>query len=491
MNVLATSITFLLIATRGLWGDDSCASERASWCGATGRSSMEAQVPGVLACYIQGSSFKRSGLAPFHLQDVPKDSCTHIVYSYVGVNPKTGELDANASDYEDPMCTSVLKQLSCFKKAAKNVKLILTYGNGWNFQELKDLLQNEGKQQKFADSVLHWLSKYEFDGISLHWEGPGPTLCGPDTPKLYKLLEIIREKLQPNKKELIVQLPACRLYCVGDLNLAKLAGLVDYVFLMAYNYHYTEWGVTDGHSKVYRRDIDPTDRPMENTEDCVGTWADAKVPKYKLILGIPFYGKSFTLNNVDEHGIRSQTNRHHPKGSMGPITQTEGCLGYMEICRYLRHMGYVREWDHGSQTPYAYKGDQWVGYDDNASVSKKVRFMMKNKLGGVYLWSLDLDDYRGDCELGLFPLLQETKTTFGAYKAPTWPCRGTRGSRIAFDKCDFSDGTKVPDHKDCTKYYICVNGKKQKRSCSKGKVWHTRRYICVSRLWADRKVCRQ
>lgn len=41
--------------------------------------------------------------------------------------------------------------------------------------------------------------------------------------------------------------------------------LVDYVFLMAYNYHYTEWGVTDGHSKVYRRDIDPTDRPMENT----------------------------------------------------------------------------------------------------------------------------------------------------------------------------------------------------------------------------------
>lgn len=70
------------------------------------------------------------------------------------------------------------------------MKLILTYGNGWNFQELKDLLQNEGKQQKFADSVLHWLSKYEFDGISLHWEGPGPTLCGPDTPKLYKLLEV-------------------------------------------------------------------------------------------------------------------------------------------------------------------------------------------------------------------------------------------------------------------------------------------------------------
>lgn len=44
----------------------------------------------------------------------------------------------------------------------------------------------------------------------------------------------------------------------------------------------------------------------------------------------------------------------------------------LQICRYLRHMGYVREWDHGSQTPYAYKGDQWVGYDDNASVSKKV-----------------------------------------------------------------------------------------------------------------------
>lgn len=41
---------------------------------------------------------------------------------------------------------------------------------------------------------------------------------------LFSIVQIIREKLQPNKKELIVQLPACRLYCVGDLDLAKLAG---------------------------------------------------------------------------------------------------------------------------------------------------------------------------------------------------------------------------------------------------------------------------
>ena len=55
--------------------------------------------------------------------------------------------------------------------------------------------------------------------------------------------------------------------------------------------------------------------------------------------------------------------------------------------------------------PYAYKGNQWVSFDDRDSLRAKTRWIRERGLGGGMIWALDLDDFNGVCSQGKYPLL--------------------------------------------------------------------------------------
>lgn len=84
-------------------------------------------------------------------------------------------------------------------------------------------------------------------------------------------------------------------------------------------------------------------------------------PPEKLILGVPFYGRAFTLADKNQNGLGAFS---AGPGAAGPYTREDGMLGYNEICEFLKHGGWtiVRHEEH--RVPYAYKDNQWVGYDD-------------------------------------------------------------------------------------------------------------------------------
>ena len=50
----------------------------------------------------------------------------------------------------------------------------------------------------------------------------------------------------------------------------------------------------------------------------------------KLVLGIPTYGRSYTLVNPDAHEIGSPTDG---PGEKGPGTKEDGYLAYYEVCK--------------------------------------------------------------------------------------------------------------------------------------------------------------
>ena len=50
----------------------------------------------------------------------------------------------------------------------------------------------------------------------------------------------------------------------------------------------------------------------------------------KLVLGVSFYGKTFTLADRNSHEIGSASNG---TGLKGPYTKQYGFLGYNEVCR--------------------------------------------------------------------------------------------------------------------------------------------------------------
>lgn len=97
-------------------------------------------------------------------------------------------------------------------------------------------------------------------------------------------------------------------------------------------------------------------------------WLKKGLPSSKIVVGIPFFGRSFTLQSANSTGIGALIKG---PGSDGYYTQSAGYLAYFEICDMVINEGLVRRTD-SIGTPYVVNGDQWIGFDDPESIEPKV-----------------------------------------------------------------------------------------------------------------------
>ncbi|KAF2977051.1 hypothetical protein EK904_003933 [Melospiza melodia maxima] len=83
------------------------------------------------------------------------------------------------------------------------------------------------------------------------------------------------------------------------------------------------------------------------------------------------------------------------------------------ICTFLSS-GATQVWDAPEDVPYAYKANEWVGYDNEKSFGLKVDWLKKNNFGGAMVWTIDLDDFTGNfCHQGKYPLISTLKRGLG------------------------------------------------------------------------------
>ena len=71
--------------------------------------------------------------------------------------------------------------------------------------------------------------------------------------------------------------------------------------------------------------------------------------------------------------------------------------------------------------PYAFSGNQWVGYDDVATVRRKSEFVMEKGYGGAMIWALDLDDFNNVCGCEKYPLLKTINRVLRNYGGKGMP----------------------------------------------------------------------
>lgn len=119
---------------------------------------------------------------------------------------------------------------------------------------------------------------------------------------------------------------------------------------------------------------------------------------------MPLYGQAFTLADPSNNGLNVKA---PGAGTAGEFTRAAGFLAYYEICDRI----FNRDWkvvqdSKGRMGPYAYSGNQWVSFDDQAILQKKTQYIIDMGLGGGMVWALDLDDFRGKCGQGKHPLLK-------------------------------------------------------------------------------------
>ena len=85
---------------------------------------------------------------------------------------------------------------------------------------------------------------------------------------------------------------------------------------------------------------------------------------------------------------------------------------FQQICLNIKNNGWT-EVNDLRNGPYAYKGNQWVGYDTPESARNKASFIVAENLGGAMIWDYSTDDFRGKCGLGAYPVMSAIKSGLG------------------------------------------------------------------------------
>lgn len=290
---------------------------------------------------------------------------------------------------------------------AAGVTNILSIG-GWNNSEegaFEAATANDEGIEKLANSIVSYMLTWNFDGVDIDWEYPDT-----DTEKTQftKLVKSVRSKLddQGKKDDRYYQLSAAvtaNHNKIQYINPAETVPLLDSVNVMTYDFHGAFDPITGHNSPLY---ANSKDADLEfNTASAMAAYSTTwKVPKNKLMMGIPWYGRGW--GNVEPTEIVKGLPGLFAPGSATVHGQWDdnGQFTGTNPWYYLKEMiatgQYTRYWDPESGVPYLYNTStkEFFTYDDPQSVREKVDYINQQGFGGAIVWDLSGDTT--DHELG-------------------------------------------------------------------------------------------
>ncbi|XP_026571412.1 chitinase-3-like protein 1 [Pseudonaja textilis] len=359
-----------------------------------------------LVCYFTSWSQYREAPAGFVTDDIEPDLCTHLIYAFANISGN----QITTYEWNDATTYNNLRGL---KTRNPNLKILLSVG-GANLgsRPFQNINTSPATRSEFVASVISFLRSNNFDGLDISWHRPSQN----DKRNLVKLVQDLnvafRYEAQRNPKRqnliLSVAVPAGKEAIDNGFDIPNIARFADLLNVMTFDFH----GYWPDHSHTYtghgsplrKSRVDKGAASAYNVDYAVRYLKTKGAPDGKIIMGIPTYGRTFTLSSA-QTGVGAPASG---PGLAGTFTKIAGTLAYYEVCSF--NHGATKEKIEEQDVPYSYKGNQWVGYEDETSVQIKVQYAKNNNLGGVMVWSLDQDDFSGTfCKNGNYPLLAAIK----------------------------------------------------------------------------------
>jgi chitinase len=209
-----------------------------------------------------------------------------------------------------------------------------------------------------------------FDGFDIDWESPQEK----DAADFRALLEEFRRQMSGVR-------PGLRLAIAVDespqtlsgTDFAAIAPLVDQVGIMSYDY-VGPWSPTTGFLAPLFS-ADPQD--SHNIEHSIASYEAAGVPREKLLMGLPFYGYSWTDVEIINDGLFQIGHA---------VTEDRA---YNHIRSVAVNFSAYRE--ERSQEPWLFDGWTFWTYEDPVSIRFKASYAAHQHLGGAMIWELSGD----------------------------------------------------------------------------------------------------
>ncbi|MDA0214584.1 MAG: glycosyl hydrolase family 18 protein, partial [Planctomycetota bacterium] len=289
---------------------------------------------------------------------------------------------------------SNFSQLRDLKQTHNKLRTLVSIG-GWTLSTpFFSIARSAQKRLDFAKSAVYVTARYGFDGIDIDWEYPGGGglqqngIADPatDGANYLLLLQALRDELDHQSTldgktyYLTIAAPGGDTN-IANMNPAAIAGIVDWINIMTYDFH----GGWDAYTGL--------NSPMVNVDTAPGTanWSvtgatniylngvngSGGVAPSKLVLGAPLYGRGWS--NVEPGPNGNGLGQAGSEATSPGLGESEFPYKTLFSSGFLTYSGgvfsgaggYTRYWDMIAQVPYLYSptAKRFITYDDPQSMN--------------------------------------------------------------------------------------------------------------------------
>jgi hexosaminidase len=357
--------------------------------------------------YLGSWGVRSKGL---RIREIPGNRLTHIFYAFGRVGPDglaalgdpcldTGECGAAGRPAEIGEGGN-FEQLRVLKRRYGHLNVLISLGGWTGSAHFSDAaLTADGRRRLVASTLDVFLRPWPdlFDGIDVDWEFPvaggerGNVERPEDRGNYTLLLEEYRRQLDElgaatgRRYELSIAASA-RPHQIANLELDRLPAILDYINVMTYDY---AAGASKTHFNSPLRAVTGDPAPHMNVEASMRMFTDAGVPRHQLVLGAPFYGRTYGGVASADDGLFQ---RGDPRADTG---WGRGSIDYRVLReREPERHGFTRRWHPEAQVPWLYNPATrvWISYDDPQSIAAKAEYVRAERFGGIMFWELGADD---------------------------------------------------------------------------------------------------
>jgi chitinase len=191
-----------------------------------------------------------------------------------------------------------------------------------------DMAKDPVKRKKFVNSAVDFLKEHDFDGLDIKWEYPSNS--DGDKANIIILLTELKAAFEPHGFLLSLAVYFKKETIDSTYDITKLNDLLDFINVMTYDYH-GDWENRLGHNApLYKT---PDEHDELNVYYTVNYYIEKGMDKKKMVMGIPFYGRAWTLESPDKVHLNDTA-----KGTSPPefISGRAGFLGYNEVSKIIQ-----------------------------------------------------------------------------------------------------------------------------------------------------------
>lgn len=329
--------------------------------------------------------------------------CTHIIIAFAAVVDGIVK-PASQSDLQ------IYKQVTELKKVNPDLKVMLSVVCFTSTGEFATVVSTPQNRTRFAEEAIKLLEENSLDGLDIDWEFPAwPVGDEKQREHFTLLLRELRhyfDKMAKKEKFLLsVAVGAPEPIVDSAYDIPQMAKYVDFVSVMAYDFHFyrSYLPLTGANAPLYPLSSEKGYFTTLNTNWTSSYWVLKGMPQEKVIVGLPTYGHSYTLMNAANSGWNA------PASGIGQLG-ADGFVNYSDTCKFILLKGTKIVFDAENKVPYAYRNQEWISFDNERSLAYKAEYVKEKEYGGVMVFSLNTDDFIGDCDgRQTFPLTRRIK----------------------------------------------------------------------------------